>query len=216
MATAPPSTTKPVENATLSPATTGLRPYRMTIDVYERIVAAGVFGDNSRIFLWKGQLVEKGADMTKKPPHVFASGALGELLGDLVRGRGFFIQQEQPISLGDGSEPVPDLICVRGARRDYAARTPTVADCPLIVEIAAASLKDDQGEMLQGYADAGIPTYWIVNLPHRRIDVYTHPTGPSQAPPGYAQHQIFGPEAHVPVILDGHEFGQIAVRDVLP
>ncbi len=197
-------------------ATTGLRPYSMTVDVYERIVASGAFGDKSRVFLWDGLLVEKGADMPRNRPHVIAVNALAEILRGLLRGHGFFVEQDQPLALGANSVPEPDLKCVRGANKDYGHHDPTPADCPLVIEVAESSLKDDQGEILQGYAAAGISTYWIVNLPHWRIDVYTQPTGPTGQPPAYAQHQFYGPEGHVPVLLDGQELGRVAVRDVLP
>jgi Uma2 family endonuclease len=211
MATATTTPTEPIKDAPAS----SLRPYVMTVDVYDRIVAAGVFGDKSRIFLWNGQLVEKVADMTKNPPHIFAAGELDELLGDLVRGQGYFVQQEQPVVLGNRNEPEPDLKCVRGRRRDYLGRKPTAADCPLVVEIADSSLRDDRVEMLQVYAAGGIPSYWIVNLPARRIDAYTGPSGPAD-PPGYTEHRAYGPDESVPVVLDGRELGRIAVRDVLP
>lgn len=193
----------------------GLRPYRLTVDVYERIAASGVFGDKSSIFLWKGQLVEKVSDMTKGRPHVNALNDLDRLLGDLVRGRGYFVEQDQPIALGNESEPEPDLKCVRGSNRDYLSRTPTAQDVPLVVEVSDSSLRDDMGEMLRAYASAMIPVYWIVNIPGRRIDVYTQPSGPS-ASPLYEGHRGYGPGEEVAVVLDGREVGRISVLDVIP
>jgi len=198
-----------------APATTsGLRPIRITVEIYERMAAAGVFGDKSSVFLWKGQLVEKVSDMTKGRPHVTALNDLDRLLGDLVRGRGFFVEQDQPIALGGESEPEPDLKCVRGSNRDYVERTPTAHDCPLVVEVSDSSLADDTGEMLQAYAAAMVPVYWVVNIPRRRVDVYTGPSGPVPAP-SYASHESFGPGENVPVLLDGREVGRVAVSDVL-
>jgi Uma2 family endonuclease len=211
MATA---TTGTVSGPAASP-TPGLRPYRITVDVYERIAASGAFGDKSGVFLWKGQLVEKVSDMTKGRPHVLAVNELDRLLGDLVRGAGYFVEQDQPIALGNDSEPEPDLKCVRGTTRDYTERTPTAHDCPLLVEVADSSLDDDTGEVLRAYASAVVPVYWVVNIPERRIDVYSRPSGPA-ASPTYEEQRSYGPDDEVPVILDGREVGRIPVREVLP
>jgi hypothetical protein len=213
MATATTRTDEP--RAAPAPAS-GLRPYRMTVEVYERIAASGALGDKSPVFLWKGQLVEKVSDMTKGRPHVTAVNILGRLLGDLVRDRGYFVEQDQPIAFGGDNEPEPDLKCVRGTIQEYAGRTPSAEDCPLIVEVADASLADDTGEMLRAYAAALVSEYWVVNIPGRRVEVYTGPG--RRAPdgsPGYASCRQYGPDDEVPVILDGHEVGRIAVHDVL-
>src|SRR5262249_7845209 len=136
------------------------------------------------------------------------------LLGDLLRDTGYFVEQDQPIALGNDSEPEPDLKCVRGTTRDYTKRSPTADDCPLVVEVADSSLEDDTGEMLRAYAAAGIPVYWVVTLRERTVDVYTRPPGPTRSP-SYADRQSFGPGDEVPVVLDGREAGRVAVDDVL-
>lgn len=193
--------------------TPGLRPYRFTIESYERLVASGVFGDKSSIFLWKGRLVEKAPEMTKGRPHVYAVNQLGRLLGRLVP-EGWFVEQDQPMAIGNDSVPEPDLKAVRGAIEDYRDRTPSAEDVSLIVEVSDASLGDDRGRMLRAYAAALIPVYWIVNIPGRRVEVYGRPTGPSKEPT-YLERRDYGPDDEVPVILDGREVGRIAARDIL-
>ncbi len=207
--------TATIQNVPLTRPASGLRPYLMSVDVYEKLVASGVFGDKSRVFLWKGQLVEKVSDVTKGRPHVTALNRLHRALGRLVEDQGYFAEQDQPIALDDQSEPEPVLKCVRGGVKDYAERTPTALDCPLVVEVADLSLEDDAGEMLRAYAAAVVPVYWVVNIPNHRIDVYTVPTGSAEAPT-YRELRSYGPDDEVPVILDGREVGRISVREVLP
>jgi len=190
------------------------RPYRITVDVYDRIAASGALGDKSRVFLWDGLLVQKVSDMTKGHSHVFALNRLARIIPSLVPA-GYYSEQDQPIELGNARVPEPDLKVVRGADTDFRARTPTASDCPLVAEVSDSSLADDTGEMLQAYAAAMIPVYWVVNLPNRRIDVYTVPSGPTAAP-SYADCQSFGPGEQVPVVLDGREVGRIAVDEILP
>ena len=193
------------------PASRADRRHRLTIAQYHRMIDAGIFTKRDRPVLWKGQLVQK---MTKHPPHVTAQvklcGQMFRLISD-----GWHVRQDQPAELSDDSVPEPDLTVVRGTPDDYARRQPTARDVALVVEVADTSLAEDQGEVLETYAAEAIPVYWLVNLPHRRIEVYTDPTGPADRP-AYRDHRSYGPEDTVPVVLDGREVGRIAVRDVLP
>jgi hypothetical protein len=45
--------------------------------------------------------------------------------------------------------------------------------------------------------------------------VHTKPTR-SAKKPSYKQHQEYGPDDEVPVVLDGREVGRISVKEILP
>jgi len=211
MATAMTPTEKTIANQADSP---GFRPYRITSEVYHRLVESGVFGDKSPVFLLKGQLVEKVSDMTKGRKHVFVHNRIDRILSGVIP-EGYFVEQEQPVDLGLETVPEPDLKVVRGLDEDYLERDPAAEDVPFVVEVADSSLHDDAGEMLRLYAAALIPIYWIVNIPNRRIDVYSRPVSLPGAS-RYEDVRYFGPDEMVPVIIDGVEVGMIAVKDILP
>ena len=187
------------------------RPYLISVDLYDRMVDAGIFGDRSPIYLWKGQLVEP---MTNGPHHEMS---LTVLLQRLVRFAPdeWHVHSGGPTRLDDHSEPEPDLTVVRGSPRDYKTRHPTANDVALVIEVADSSRKFDEGEKLERYAAGAVPEYWVVNLRERCINVYTQPEA-TAAGSRYVGHQRFGPDEEVPVILDGREVGRIPVRDVLP
>ncbi len=187
------------------------RPYLISVDLYDRMVELGVFGDKSPVYLWEGQLVEP---MTKGPQHEMS---LTVLLQKLIRfaPEEWHVHSGGPTRLDDHSEPEPDLTVVRGSPRDYKTRHPTANDVALTVEVADSSRKFDEGEKRERYAAAAIPVYWVVNLRERCINVYTQPEATAEGP-RYAGHQCFGPDDEVPVILDGREVGRIPVREVLP
>ncbi len=187
------------------------RPYRMTVDVYEKIVAAGIFGDTSPVFLWKGLLV---LPMTKGPDH---ENALAEINAALVRitPEGWHVRPGSPVRLPGDSEPEPDVLLVRGTTRDYKNRHPSPRDLALAVEVSDSSLRYDSVEKLAAYAEAEIPVYWVVNIPRARIDVYQSPSGPAESPT-YADHRSYRPEENVPIVLDGREVGRVPVADVMP
>ena len=100
---------------------------------------------------------------------------------------------------------------MRGTIRDYEDRQPGPDDILLLVEVADSSLADDRQLATWVYGPAGIPVYWIVNLVHRQVEVYTDP-----GPDGYRSRVVFADGQSVPVVIDGHPLGQIAVADLLP
>ena len=84
------------------------------------------------------------------------------------------------LRLGPHDEPEPDIALAR-ATRSYARERPRADEIALIVEVADTSLAFDLGEKRAKYAAAGIPEYWVVDLPANvvhvlrdpRADVYT-------------------------------------------
>jgi hypothetical protein len=67
------------------------------------------------------------------------------------------------------------------------------------------------------YASARIPYYWIINLLHRQVEVYTDPMPATDTSPArYAHHEVFREGQKVPFILDGRTIAEIAVSDLLP
>lgn len=186
-------------------------PHRMTIDRYERLVEAGVYGAKDPVFLWKGRLVEK---MTKGRPHSFTSMSLDRSLDRLIP-EGWHVEHECPLAIGEDSMPEPDLMVVRGSLRDYLERYPSATDVAIVVEVADSSVAQDSVTKLRAYAADGIPVYWVVNLPKRRVVVHGHPSGPAEMP-SYGERCEYGPDDEVPVVLDGREVGRIAAREVLP
>ncbi len=202
------STVGPVESAAM-PALADWIPerlHRFTLDEYEALVAAGVFGRKSRLHLINGCLVEK---MTQNPPHSTADLLLGKHLDSLLPA-GWHSRGSKPIRIPPGSMPEPDQSVVRGDAEDYADRHPEPSDVGLVVEISDSSLHVARKQSLI-YAAAGIKVYWIVNINDRRIEVYTQPSAA-----GYAERKDYLPGQSVPVVLDGTEVGSIAGDDVLP
>jgi Uma2 family endonuclease len=86
--------------------------------------------------------------------------------------------------------------------------------------VEAVVLDDPRVELIDGYlvkkkwdayAHGRIAVYWIINLVHRRVEVYTDP-----GPAGYELCQFFTTGQEVPVVIDGALAGRIAVAVILP
>ena len=181
--------------------------YRINVREYERIVAAGAL-DDERLELIAGYMVKK---MPKNPPHSWSTRKILDLVDGFLP-QGWLWRLEQPVrDTRSSTSQEPDIAIVRGSDDDYKYRTPDPADVALLVEVSESTLDRDQGEKLLAYAQGNIPVYWIVNLIDGHVEVYTGP-----GPGGYRSRQDFKPGQTVPVIIDGHEVGRIAVADILP
>ena len=202
-----PVASQPTWNA-LEPPPVPVR--RFTVAEYHRMIDADVFDGDERFELLEGWIVPK---MMRNPPHdvtlVLVRDTLLSRLPD-----GWHVRDQSAITTDD-SEPEPDLAVVRGAARDYIGRHPGPRDIAVVIEVADSTLAQDRGFKGRLYARAGIPIYWIINLVDARVEVYTDPTGPDAAP-GYRGHQEYGLGGSVPMVIDGQEVGQVAVRELLP
>jgi Uma2 family endonuclease len=186
------------------------RHYRLSVDQYRAMARQDILTTEDRIELLEGWLVAK---MTKKPPHEIAKGLAQDFLVATIP-PGWFVAVEGPTDTVD-SEPEPDLMIVRGTRRDYREQAPGPTDVALVVEVAYSSLREDQSRKKRLYARSRFVMYWLINLIDHRIEVYTEPTGPTEEP-DYLRRQDYGPSDVIPFVIEGQEVGRVAVRDLLP
>ena len=189
----------------------GIVPYRLTVGQFERMIDAGVFRDEDHVELLGGVLVDK---MTTNDPHDFAVDQLGAIL---TRGlpADWIARQEKSVVLGRFWRPQPDVAVARGPRERYDSTAPKVADLGMLTEVADSSYPKDRGTKWRKYAACRIPFYWILNLPHRRLEVYSVPAGRGKAAE-YRDDKLYGPDDEVPVTLEGRELLRIKVSDLLP
>jgi Uma2 family endonuclease len=203
MSTTP--TTSPPVPGFLSHATF----HRLTVEQYHQMIANGILGEEDPIELLEGYMVTK---MPRSPEHDFALSAVQEEVGRLLPS-GFTMRGQCAATIQE-SEPEPDIVIARGNRSLYRHRHPGPADTALVVEVSASSLSRDRGDKARIYARAGIPVYWVVNVVDKQIEVFTQPSGSSEAP-AYANQEVFAVGTSVPVVLDGTTVGTVAVGDVM-
>ena len=184
-------------------------PYLFSVDDFYRMIDADIFPDEARVGLWDGRIYER---MAKKQPHAVAS---SKVITALIRAlpNGWFLSSENPITIGHDKAPLPDMMVLRGEPDDYAKRRPTVADVGLVIELSDSSLRADTGPKLAGYAAAGVPAYWVLNLVADVIHIYESPIAAERR---YASKRIVPRGGSCDLILDGTNFGAVAARDLLP
>ena len=144
------------------------------------MIEAGELTTDDRVELLDGELVDK---MPKNPSHSLVTRKLDRRLMTLVDD-GWHVRNQEPVTLS-ASEPEPDLAVVRGTEDDYGHRKPGPADTALVVEVADSTVARDRRKRTI-YAAAGLPEYWIVNLPEDTLERYTEPAGDRYAREGNA------------------------------
>jgi Uma2 family endonuclease len=147
--------------------------HRLTRRDYHRMGEAGILGDNDRVELLEGQLV----DMSPiGPRHAIVTENLVELLVTAFAGRAR-VRCQDPVVLNDGSEPQPDVALVQRPWRGYPHTHPGPEDIFLLIEVADASLELDRTVKLELYARAAIREVWIVDLTTDLVFVHRGPSG---------------------------------------
>lgn len=182
---------------------------RFSVEEYLHLVDSGFFNNEEKLELIEGWIVDK---MPHNAPHDYALMQLMYLLialdKEVVLLRG---QSSLPL---DTSVPEPDYALVRGPASRYLVDRPTANDVVLSIEISDSSLQQDQGVKLKLYARNKIPTYWIVNLIDKRVEVYTLPRDGKN--PTYRNRTDYAVTDSVPVIVQGQTLGLLPVNEFIP
>lgn len=142
-----------------------------TVDEYHRLAEAGILTEDDRIELIAGELVTMSPIGTR---HAACVKRLNRLLGRALGVRAL-IGVQDPIWLGDETEPQPDLAVLRPRPDDYARGHPTASDVLLLIEVADTSQRYDREVKVPLYARAGIPEVWLVDLTAETIERYAEP-----------------------------------------
>ena len=183
---------------------------RFTVPEYHAMLDAGILTSGDPVELIDGYLVEK---MSRNPPHDAAIDLFRAALAPLVAS-GVLLRSQQAVTLLDG-EPEPDFALVRGGPRSFTRQHPRPGQILVVVEVADTSLSQDRGPKSVGYARNALPTYWIVNLEDRQVEVYTDPD-PAATPPAYRTRTDYANGQDVPLVLDGVHVGSIPAAELLP
>jgi Uma2 family endonuclease len=144
------------------------RRHRLTVADYYRMAEVGILDPEARVELIDGEIIDMAPPGS---PHAATVNYLNEVLMHAVEGRATLIVQN-PVRLGNYSEPQPDLALARRREDFYRERHPQPDDVLLLVEVAASSLKFDRDTKLPLYARHGIPEFWLVDLGSRRLTRY--------------------------------------------
>jgi Uma2 family endonuclease len=145
------------------------RQRRLSVGDYERMIGAGILGEDDRVELLEGVIVE----MTPQgPKHAKLIRRLCDPTFVSVP-PDHVVQCQLPLTLGVDSEPEPDVSVVRRADTTSETSHPTTAS--VVLEVAGESLQKDRLSKAAVYAAAAIPEYVIVNVDEECLEVHRDP-----------------------------------------
>ena len=163
------ATAEPVKQPQPAPPTP--RPYRWTVAGFHRLAEAGVLGEDDRIELIEGELIEMApigsdhAGHTNRLTHQLIS-----LLGEKA-----VVAVQNPVVLDEVTEPQPDIALLRWRDDFYTRSHPTAADVLLLIEVADSTVRYDRETKIPLYARHGISEVWIIDLQQQRLEAYHKP-----------------------------------------
>jgi Uma2 family endonuclease len=160
--------------------------HRLDVGTYERMVATGAL---------EGRPIELlGGLLVKVSPQGAEHADIIELLTEHLGKAHARLRVQLPLEAEWGSLPEPDLALVERAHPRH--RHPRTA--LLAVEVAVTSHRQDRETKASLYAWAPVPTYWLVDVPGRAVEVRSEP-----GPDGYGRCDVYGVGARVPSPAEG-------------
>ncbi len=146
--------------------------HRFTVDEYYRMAETGILDEDDRVELIDGQILVMEPI---SPEHGGHTMALTHLFSSLARDRAL-LSVQNPIQIDEYNHPQPDVVLCR-LRDDFYKRShPAPSDIYLVVEVAWTSAARDRRLKIALYGRAGIVEFWLVDIPHRTLEVYTEPS----------------------------------------
>lgn len=162
------------------------QPLRLTVTDYHRLVDLGFWGEDDRIELIRGELIQMAA---KGTAHETCITRLLRVL-PLLLGHRATLRCQAPLTLAFDGEPEPDFAIVQNREDDYESAHPTPAEALLVMEVADSSLEYDRTVKLSLYAEASIPHYWLFNGIDRILEAYSKPAQITPGQFGYLNRRI--------------------------
>ena len=150
----------------LSDAVT-LKTRRFDVDEYHRLGEAGILGEDDRVELIEGELVEMAPIGDEHATIVTMLNMILARQCDASQ----IVHVQNPLRLDRVSEPQPDLVLARflpGSRK-----VPGIKDALLVIEVADTTYNYDRKIKAPLYARAGVPELWIVDCQHRHVEVHS-------------------------------------------
>jgi Uma2 family endonuclease len=140
---------------------------KLTVGEYHKLGEAGILHPNDRVELIGGLLVQMAPI---GPEHQFILEKLNDIFSEQKRGR-YKVGPGRPIPIADFDEPRPDMVLFKadaGVRRQHISPR----EIYLVIEVSDTTLKFDPEEKRRAYESAGIPEYWIVDIPAKTVRAF--------------------------------------------
>lgn len=177
---------------------------KFSVSEYHSFIENGVFEPEERLELWEGEFIEI-SPLGKN--HAGCVNQLAELLQGFLQKKAI-VSIQNPIVIGDFSEPQPDISLLERREDFYRTVSATAQDTLLVIEVSDTTTRYDRDVKFPVYAANGIREAWLVDLINDRVEIHSDPT-----PMGYGMVNILhrGQTARSAVFAEI----EITVNDIL-
>ena len=153
---------------------TSTKPYTshlISVMDYQKMAEAGIISNDARVELIAGAIIDMAPIGSKHASYV------NRLTRELVRALSntALVSVQNPIILGDLSEPEPDFALLKPKANDYEDSLPKAEDILLLIEIADTTINYDRQIKAPLYARFSIPEYWLIDTQKLNITVFQKP-----------------------------------------
>lgn len=153
-----------------------------SVDEFHRMAAAGIFSEDDRVELLDGEVVLMTPIGSR---HAACVNRLNHWFVRAVGGRAI-VAVQNPVRLGDHSEPQPDVVLLKPRADFYATAHPGPEDVLLVVEVSESSSAVDREVKAPLYGRHGVAELWLVDLAAGHLEVCRAPT-----PAGYQETRVY-------------------------
>lgn len=144
--------------------------HRWSVAEYHRMAQSGLLDETDRVELIDGDLLDMASIGSR---HAFIVNRLGQAFSAGGAKGQYLVSTQNPVCLGDRSEPQLDIALLRNG--NYMDALPTAFDVLLIVEVSDTTLEYDRDVKLGLYARHAIPEVWLLDVNARELTVYREP-----------------------------------------
>lgn len=170
---------------------------------YRRLIADGFLQDG-KVELVNGEIWDKmGQGRRHTATVTWILKALATIFG-LER-----LQTQSSLAVSEYGDPEPDAALLACSLDQYLEEDPALADMLLVVEASDTTLRADLTAKARQYGSAGIPEYWVVDIPNRLLHVFRGPVAD-----GYAAETVLTLEDEVHPLAAPD--ATVRVADLLP
>lgn len=147
--------------------------FKQGVDVneYYRMGECGYLSDDERVELIEGEIIPMAPIGSRHASVVDRLNArFSQLLGTKA-----IVRVQNPLRLGEFSEPEPDIALVKPRPDFYQDRHPGPNDVFLVVEVIA-TIKESDYKKIRLYAQYNVSEVWYVYLQTKSIDGFRSPS----------------------------------------
>jgi len=148
-----------------------LQTRKFTVEQFHKMSEIGVISENERVELIRGEIIEMAAIGVR---HASCVNRLVNLLIKLLE-ENIILAPQNPIELGDTSQPQPDIALLRPRADFYQTSFPQAGDIFLLIEVADSTVKYDREVKIPLYAENNIIEVWLVDVNQQVVEVYREP-----------------------------------------